>query len=930
MSPSLLSVRRRRVPARALLFAFVAVSSAHAGSTITVTTSANTIDFSATGSGATLVRPAWDMTPQADNGNQPSPTTGVWVPASGAPTVAALVADLATRGDGKVSLREAIAIANATQYAGSETGPTTIAFDTVAMGGDTITLDAPDNWWYGPTGLPPVYSNLVIDGGAGIAIERQNLSSDTNVPFRLLYVAGKFHNLAEGEAGLPARPYTEGHLVLRHVTLRNGLAKGGDARYGGGGGGFGGGIYNQGELTLDGSLVVANRALGGRGDRIEWPSESGQGGGGMGGDSMGIAGGGMRYASPTDNIPTVSALHNGGGWLSNKPRLDGGERFDNRTITGGAGGSSPIGGDGAPGGVAYTQTCDHGGVGGGFVSNGSGWLRGDGGGYTAYCSGGGGAFGGGGGGGYGDTLQKSGAGGVGGGGGLNSDGGFGGGGGGGGYGGFGGGNGYGHYLPWGFGGGGSGSIGQLGVGGGGAGLGGGIFNHAGTLNVVGASEISGNVAEGGAGGGSGSGYGGGIFNLVGAIDLDGARIVGNTVLAGTRGSGALGFASGSALYSRFQDEDTGLKDLAARGDAHTPSTGRVRLLGGTELSGSIGIPDCYADAGDRQAVGSDEARLPYFVFDGPYTMTSDAPGIHSCIEQDRPDAYFVISYYDNAEGDFAARDWLDPNSLFQQNVRAAANLWLAEFPPATKLRLVMRVEASRAEPRFGANAYYSGNAGTFTGPNGSNVVRVPGVLQKLADGASTAGVYDMLLRPNPAFVDANYWLDPTPDDRDDNPIPAGRNDLVSVALHEIEHGFGFTSWRTRDTTANYGTYTGQVTLFDSLTALANAGNPASASLFVGTHAKAAFDGQPVPLTQWGPASPNLRSDFDHFGTTCSDRDGDTSVDPRLRYALMTTCPMPASGYVSITPLDRAVLIDLGYPFQQPVDDRIFANGFDGS
>lgn len=85
----------------------------------------------------------------------------------------------------------------------------------------------------------------------------------------------------------------------------------------------------------------------------------------------------------------------------------------------------------------------------------------------------------------------------------------------------------------------------------------------------------------------------------------------------------------------------------------------------------------------------------------------------------------------------------------------------------------------------------------------------------------------------------------------------------------------------------------------------------------------------MPLTRWGPTSPNLGSDFAHSGVTCCSRDGDTSVDPRLRYALMTTCPPPASGYVSITPLDRAVLIDLGYPFQRPVGDTIFANGFDG-
>jgi hypothetical protein len=100
---------------------------AAAASTIVVTTAANSVDFAATGSGAnTLVRPAWDMTAQTANANQPSPTTGVWIPASGSPGVAALVSDLATRGDGRISLREAIIIANATQYSGSESGTTTI------------------------------------------------------------------------------------------------------------------------------------------------------------------------------------------------------------------------------------------------------------------------------------------------------------------------------------------------------------------------------------------------------------------------------------------------------------------------------------------------------------------------------------------------------------------------------------------------------------------------------------------------------------------------------------------------------------------------------------------------------------------------------------------------------------------------------------
>src|SRR5436853_7888532 len=40
---------------------------------------------------------------------------------------------------------------------------------------------------------------------------------------------------------------------------------------------------------------------------------------------------------------------------------------------------------------------------------------------------------------------------------------------------------------------------------------------------------------------------------------------------------------------------------------------------------------------------------------------------------------FNFTYIDDANGTFASRGWLDPTSLFQQDIRAAANLWGARF-----------------------------------------------------------------------------------------------------------------------------------------------------------------------------------------------------------------------------------------------------------
>ena len=97
--------------------------------------------------------------------------------------------------------------------------------DTITLtAGCTYTLTAPNNYWYGPTGLPPITSIITINGN-GATILRN--TSSTN--FRLFYVGG---------INVPT-----GTLTLQNLTLKNGLAQGGGSSgtYGGGGGGMGAG-----------------------------------------------------------------------------------------------------------------------------------------------------------------------------------------------------------------------------------------------------------------------------------------------------------------------------------------------------------------------------------------------------------------------------------------------------------------------------------------------------------------------------------------------------------------------------------------------------------------------------------------------------------------------------------------------------------------
>ena len=268
-------------------------------------------------------------------------------------------------------------------------------------------------------------------------------------------------------------------------------------------------------------------------------------------------------------------------------------------------------------------------------------------------------------------------------------------------------------------------------------------------------------------------------------------------------------------------------------------------------------------------------------------------------------ATFEFTLIDDGAGDFAARGWLDANSLFQQNLRAAGAIWGREIDADAVIAVQVNAD----------NSVTSMSGGSLPGwtlgmANGYNVVE-PSALSKIRTG-STPQSHDLLLQVNAAQCVAWYWLDPTPADRNDNNIPSGYTDLVSIVLHEIEHGLADSGYRSRSG-PSYGTIPGSYeSVFDSLTSVSVAGEPAGAPFFVGTSAMAAFGNQPVPLTYWGAASPEAGSDFYHLAT-CNNR-FDTSIDRRLRYALMSDCQVPTDGtYNEVTPIDRALVRDVGYP-----------------
>lgn len=426
------------------------------------------------------------------------------------------LADCSTPANAVSELVNAIKAANA---AGA--GPHNI---TLAMG-CTYTLTAQDNFWYGPNGLPPITSDITISGQGKSIIERGSVAATPH--FRLFYVNGAPTTTAGGLDGL-------GALTLQNLTLRNGIAKGGDTTGDAGGGmGAGGAIFAQGNVTLRGVTLTGNTALGGS---CEYLGNDGSGGG-MGGDGGpgGTGGGGMKSSGMATGDGGSGPMGTEGGKVAGAGGTAAGSENGTNGPGGLGGGNRGLGvANASDGGSGFSIFGGNGGGGGaGFGGNGGNGVAGS--------VAGGGAFGGGGGGGIFGAGTAGGAGGVGGGGGLFAGGGFGGGGGAGATGGFGGGAGTQSTSLFG---GGSGAPCN-----GGAGLGGAVFLMYGSFSATN-STLSGNTAQGGdskSGGGGGEGLGGAVFNLNGAVTMNNATVAGNTVTGGTGAVTAR--ASGGALYN---------------------------------------------------------------------------------------------------------------------------------------------------------------------------------------------------------------------------------------------------------------------------------------------------------------------------------------------------------------------------------------------
>jgi hypothetical protein len=225
--------------------------------------------------------------------------------------------------------------------------------------------------------------------------------------------------------------------------------------------------------------------------------------------------------------------------------------------------------------------------------------------------------------------------------------------------------------------------------------------------------------------------------------------------------------------------------------------------------------------------------------------------------------------------------------------------------------VLVRVKAANSIPRSEGSPLGT----VFVRNQGGVAVYETAALAEAQTGADPLGVGqpEIEIDLNTETYLKQAWFDPSGAARTGT-VPPTKTDFISIVLHEMLHGVGFTGWRTTSG-PGYGQLPGGYeSTYDALTGFGTGGNP-TVLYFDGPTADAVYGG-PVPLTSVGPSGALSSQSFYHVGNPAGLPGSDLLPD------IMNGVVFYTGTRYTVGRLDAAMLADMGWSVRAPLPSTV--------
>jgi hypothetical protein len=236
-------------------------------------------------------------------------------------------------------------------------------------------------------------------------------------------------------------------------------------------------------------------------------------------------------------------------------------------------------------------------------------------------------------------------------------------------------------------------------------------------------------------------------------------------------------------------------------------------------------------------------------------------------------------------------------ALVQRNLEVAAAMWGGCFSSSVQVEIEVVFKQAGEKDRAGGASKGAADLGKSKHYADKTLI-MEGAASQIAGVGKPSATGISIDLPANEYLTTKVWFDPDPVGRSQR-VPPGLVDGVTLFLHEMAHALGFNGRLVFDRgDAQWGQPKGEeVSRYDEWVRIEGRN-----FFFHGPSAMAANDGLKVPLSD--NVDPN--NDYTHLGN-------DAGRCAACRSDLMTGFPWEVGRRYAISPLDLAILEDVGLP-----------------